>query len=282
MGFLNGGFFSALFGAFAGAWGAHKIAQSAKSRELILDEIRSVNVAITLVADICNAYIVLKKQMTIPMIGNYNEIKSRFEKHNPAIDGVFSFTADYETFKAPLTSTEQLKNFTIENITVNGRLLSAIFRLDSTSFHLKEMIEHRNKLISDIYEMREKIDPIKSLEFFLGIKNELGTNKIYPDTLESIERYTDDVIFFSKIACEDLIQHGTMLTNKYKKKHKTNPPKLNILAFDKAEAMGLLPPIENYQEWLQGFKDQKELKQKSKKLVLRWPITFTEKPEPNQ
>ena len=76
----------------------------------------------------------------------------------------------------------------------------------------------------------------------------------YKDTVESLYTLTDDMIFFSELLVKDLIEHGNEILNRYKKIAKVKKEKIITIDFEKAHEGGLMPPEDNYREWLNGFK----------------------------
>ena len=71
--FLGTGFFIALVGAgagaFGGALGAQIISEKIRRKADFLEEIRSTNAAIVVAFSICNSYLALKDQLVQPRSG---------------------------------------------------------------------------------------------------------------------------------------------------------------------------------------------------------------------
>src|SRR3546814_20880349 len=71
----------------------------------------------------------------------------------------------------------------------------------------------------------------------------------------AITQYTDDFAFFSAELADELQVHAVRVRQKLLKFAK-DVPKATTVDFSGPRASGLLPPRENYEAWLAGFKSQ--------------------------
>ena len=82
--------------------------------------------------------------------------------------------------------------------------------------------------------------------YYFGLTLPTGhTNQEYSDVIEAIHSYIDDVIFFSSLLCDDLIEYGNKLRSR-ERYLETNAPKVNEVNFSTPIASKLIPPKSNY------------------------------------
>jgi hypothetical protein len=79
------------------------------------------------------------------------------------------------------------------------------------------------------------------------------THREYSDLIEAIHGYVDDIIFFSSRLATDLIEHGTRIRMTFSRRGRRTAPNVNTVDFSQARAGGLIPPDEQYRDWLDGF-----------------------------
>lgn len=256
------GFISAFAGAFAGALGAQRIAERTKARTDLLRELRNTNAAITLAVTTCNAALMCKKQHVTPMIEAYAAHKAgAMEAMNAAVRGEgpthYRFEADMQFFPAPDGPVESLKNMLFNNISAHGRALALIAMVEQSLIGLKDTLRLRRELIDQLKAMQTH--DLTFYERYFGLQNAIGrTDKLYPDALEAIRSYTDDLAFFSALLTDDLIAHGQKLHAKLKKdfKNAAASPRVSTVDFTRPRELGLIPPESEYQDWLRGFTEQ--------------------------
>jgi hypothetical protein len=71
--------------------------------------------------------------------------------------------------------------------------------------------------------------------------------------MTGLKNLTDDVIFFSHLLCEELAEHGNSVLNKFKSQFKGAMEQINAIELSPEKTAGLMPPNEQYSEWLAGF-----------------------------
>lgn len=263
--FGNSNFFTALTGslagAFAGAYIAQRIAEKTKKREELLNEVRNTNAAIMLCHGICNSALSLKKQHVKSMKESFDSARAEFlefkQKHQTEIaQGVAQYNVNLDLMSLPKTQlpVEMLQRQMFDKLSIGGRPLSAITTLIQTSTWLNESIERRNELIEELKSNTnfDNSAPLIVLYFGLPYKGS-HVNRDYPDVIDAIYSYTDDVIFFSHLLLEDLNHHGNQLANKFNKLFGDEAPKINEASFELPKKIGLMPDEKNYSDWLNAF-----------------------------
>lgn len=264
---LNSAFSIALVGGFVGAvggaLGAQHIAERTKRREDLLKELRNTNAAIIVSFAICNATLALKKQHVQPMHEQFAREKdllhvfltSRSNGVVPA-NAEHRIAADLRAYPAPSAALETLKGLVFEKISAYGRALALVSVLDQSLVGLREAIAKRDEWVHRFSSGGVPKETFQNYYFGLQLPNG-DTNQEYPDLIFAIHSYTDDVIFFSSLLCADLIKHGTAVREPLAKKYAKGVPRVSTADFSGPRASGLLPPDDQYSDWLNGFTEQK-------------------------
>ena len=258
--FFNSNFTAALAGAFAGAIAAQRIGDRAKQRDILLQEIRTINAAITISFTVCNAGISLKKQYIKDMYEKYIAKKSDLEEFLKKRETgeiprnqPFEFQADFRSLQMPQVPIETLRAQVYENISVTGRPLALVGALSGAIDSLADTINKRNALIEQ-FRALGAAGEAQLPAFYFGLPYGPGhVSTEYLDTVESMYTLTDDVIFFSELLGKDLMEHGNNILNQYRKIAKVKKEKISELDFEKAYENGLMPNKNNYADWLKAF-----------------------------
>jgi gas vesicle protein len=249
----------ALAGAFAGATAAQRIAERSKYREELLHEIRNTNAAIALAYGICESFLALKKQHVKNLKEGYDtqkadalEFLQKCEKGENK-DEVFRFQADMQTLQAQTLPMDSLRSVVFERLSIVGRPLNLVVTLSQTAQCLEDSIERRNALIEG-YKAGGGKDSQRFVELYFGLPYGEGhINLDYPGTVDAIYSQTDDGIFFGKLLCDDLYEHGSKLCEAFKGKFKKPPPCVSKVDFSTVEASELIPDDEKYVKWVNAF-----------------------------
>lgn len=151
---------------------------------------------------------------------------------------------------------ETLKGLVFEKISAYGRALALVSVLDQSLVGLREAIAKRDAWVHRFSSGGVQKNAFKNYYFGLQFPNG-DTNQEYPDLVFAIHSYTDDVIFFSSLLCADLIKHGEAVRTPLTKKSEKGVPKVSTADFAGPRASGLLPPDDQYSDWLNGFTEQK-------------------------
>lgn len=263
-GFLNSNFtaslFGALAGAFAGAMAAQRIADRAKQRETMLHEIRSTNAAIMAAFNICNVGLNFKKQFTKDIYETYIEQRAELEEFKrkrtlgqQPKELPFEFRADFRTLQNPTMPIDVLRSLMHDKISATGRPLAIVAALDGSIASLADVVNTRNLLIEKFKNLTQEGQRQLPALYFGIPYGEGHVSTEYSDSVESLFRINDDVIFFSDLLCNDLMAHGKRFLDQYKKIAKFKEEKIHTADFTEAREQGLFPDAKNYPDWTSKF-----------------------------
>lgn len=257
---LNSQFFSslagALFGALAGATAAHRIANRSKTKENLLQEIRNTNSALMASYIICNSYLVLKDQQVRDLYNSFCEKQDKYRKirSGQLKDQYFEFKADMRRVILPKTPLDLLNGQVYKNMNLNGRPVSSTAQIDNKIASLESAIETRDSVIQMI-RMSPEMSEAEKASLYFGFPLPDGSlSTEYADALKGISTYVDDIIFFSKLLCDDLAEHGQKTRERFKKLFREEPTEVNKVDLSPAEEMGLMPDEGQYADWLKGHR----------------------------
>lgn len=256
---LNSNFSTALLGslagAYAGAVAAQKIAERSKQREELLKELRNVNAAIMVAFSACNTALRLKKQHIQPIFEKFEQDKKALQefKSNPSQDKApFELMVDLRVFEAPLIPTETLKDLVFNRISAYGRPLSLVSILEESALGIRAAIMKRAKMVERFQD--GSISKAAMPNFYFGLPLPSGdTNQEYPDLVEAIHSYIEDIAFFSSLLSSDLVDHGKQIHKMFTEKFGKGAPNVSAADFSRPKELGLIPPDSQYQDWLNGF-----------------------------
>lgn len=255
-------FVGGLTGAVGGALGAQYIAERARRTEEQLRELRSTNAAIMVSFSICNGALALKHQHVQPMWETFvkhkfalEEFQRRQAAGEVAPGATFEFIADMRSFSAPIMPIETLKTLVYERISAYGRPLAVVAVLEQSLVGMHELARKREQLVRTFSSGTVPKERFPHLYFGLRQKNG-DTNQEYPDVVEALHSYVDDVAFFSSLLCEDLIKHGTDVRVALVRKSDKNIPRVSTADFSSPKEKGLIPPDAQYKDWIGAFKNQ--------------------------
>jgi hypothetical protein len=255
----------ALAGAYAGAYAARRIAEHSKERAEFQAQIRNTNAAITLSFMVCNAAISLKQQQTKGICESYFKKKTELEGFlqirkagESSHDVPFEFQADLRSFPFPAVPIDALRSLVYEKLTVSARPLSLVATLTGALSSLAETIENRNGLIASFRQLPPQARDAALPALYFGLPYGIGhVSTEYLDTMTGLKNLTDDVVFFSRLLCEDLAAHGNKVLDKFKSQFKGVIEQVNAIELSPEKTAGLIPPSEKYSEWLAGFFERK-------------------------
>lgn len=255
----------ALAGAYAGAYAAQKIAEHSKERAEFQTQIRNTNAAITLSFMVCNAGISLKKQQTKGLCDTYFKKRAELEgflqkrkvgEISPDIP--FEFQADLRSIPFPTVPIDALRSLVYEKLSVSARPLALVSTLTGTLSALADTIGNRNGLIASFKELSPQVREATLPALYFGRPYGEGhVSTEYLDTMTGLQNLTDDVIFFSYLLCKDLATHGNKVLDKFKSEFKGVVEQIHAIELSPEKTAGLMPPDEQYSEWLSGFRERK-------------------------
>lgn len=267
--FLNSSFTTslvgALAGAYAGAYAAQKIAERSKERAEFQAQIRNTNAAITLSFMVCNAAISLKKQQTKGLCDAYFKKKAELEDYlekckagevSPEVP--FEFQADLRCVPFPAVPIDALRSLIYEKLSVSARPLALVATLSGALSSLAGTIENRNELIASFKQIPQQDRDVALPALYFGRSYGEGhVSTEYLDTMTGLQNFTDDVIFFSYLLCQDLVTHGNKVLDKSRLQFKGFIDQINTIELSPEKTAGLIPPNQQYSEWLAGFREKK-------------------------
>ena len=121
---------------------------------------------------------------------------------------------------------------------------------------LAETIENRNGQISKFKNLTPENRQLLALYFGLPYAGGPVSTE-YPDAMEGLKNLTDDVIFFSHLLCKNLEAHGNKVLYKLRSKFKGVVDQIHAIELSPDRTAGLIPPLEQYSEWISGFSQTK-------------------------
>lgn len=238
----------AAMGSFAGAvGGAHAIRSYEKNKDL-LAEFRACNASIIMAAEIFDSVTGLRNEHTNVQRNRYYESKGEYELYmiNEVV-GPFNLNLDKKNHQMASLQNDLLKNYIFEKLTLVGRPLVAIVRLNQTLENLSSKIKEKNIKISDWTSNPE--NPAKFISDYFGepFGNELDLT--YRDLIDTQHTLAETAQFLCKILVEDLRKHAKKVRRDLGKEN------LMICNFSIDQlAPDLLPNEIKFSSWNENFK----------------------------
>lgn len=262
--FANSSFFTslagALAGAFAGAYAAQRVAERSKLRDELMRELRATNAALSVVFSVVSSLLSVKQQHIKSLRDSFVAQRTALEAHEQKratgqVQGnaLFEFQANLRSIPELTLPLETLRELAFGRLSVQGRALSLVAAVMESAPLLNGAIARRNALIekfkSGIFEQGASL-----VTLYFGLPYDGGhVNQEYPDTVEAISNYADDVISYSRLLAEDLHAHGELQARGQPKRLARKLPKIARIDFQKAREDGLMPSDERYADWLKSF-----------------------------
>jgi hypothetical protein len=250
-----GTFFTAAFGAFAGAFAASR----AHNKRTIVAELNAVNAAHELSVAIANMFLAFKRQHVVPLKEDFERIKAAYNNHKTMLqNGVqgaqpFHFTADLRSLSVLATPQAALEKMIFEKTLVRGRALAALVTLVAAIDGVGITIRARNEMVED--RRKAQWNDQERLEFFLGLRTSAGVqDERFKTNIAGIVAQTDDCIFFARILATDLAQYSNRLKPKEGRFYRLRVPNIDETDWSYPEKMGLMPKDTDCENWLRGFR----------------------------
>jgi hypothetical protein len=115
---------------------------------------------------------------------------------------------------------------------------------------LNQLIGERKGLVR---AYRESNAPLNDkVAFLFGLQRNGWVDETFSSTLRGMGRFTDDCIFFGKLLCADLADHGNVIRSILKAQLRAEAPRVHRVEWDGVEP-DLLPPETDYATWITGF-----------------------------
>lgn len=256
-----------LAGALGGAYAAQRIANRARAKEELLAEIRAVNSAIAVTFSIANLGLSIKRQHVHPLAKKHREDRTSLEKFKANLKSgaippqtPFSFQADFRSIEPITTPVDSLSQAVFTKLTTVGRPLNIVISLAEAINRLNKTIDKRNRLIARFQAMDLPAGSNLPALYF-GFPYDGGhVNQEYPDCVEGMESYTDDLIFYSALLCRDLNEHGNRLLSRYKESFGVTTHKITEVSFDTPEAKPFMPLESRYESVFTAFQEHEKAK----------------------
>lgn len=253
-----GTFFTAAFGAFAGAFAASR----AHNKRTIVAELNAVNAAYLLSLAIANMFLGFKRQNVLPLKEDFERIKAEYNNFQTMLQSglpiaqPFRFTADFRSLSVIAAPQAALEKMIFEKTFVRGRALAALVTLVGAIDGLGIAIKARNDMVED--GRKAKWTNQERLDFFLGLRTNTGViDERFSTNIAGLATLTDDCIFYAKILAADLVRYSNKMRRAEGRFYRLRVPKLAETNWSLAESEGLLPKDVDYQNWMRGFPQKK-------------------------
>ncbi|HEY4276331.1 MAG TPA: hypothetical protein VGM68_12655 [Rhizomicrobium sp.] len=244
---------STFIAAFAGTWGAQRLADRTARRKALLDEIRGTNMAIGLTYNIANTYFATKKQHIRQIVAHYDgQCAARTAHYAGMAVGTipagtpFTYGLELKTIFPPFTPIEELQKLMRDKIAPDGKALILMTPLIQSLRGFADTVTQRNEWIEELKHLPPNTDDYKGRLYF-GLELTPGrTDERYPNFMKAIGLQTDDCIAFSLLIAESLQKYGARLAAKYGE----GAPKISAPNFSKAK--DLMPDMAFYADWTES------------------------------
>lgn len=248
-----GTFFTAAFGAFAGAVAASR----AHNKRTIVAELNALNAAHELAVATANIILAVKRQHVLPLKEDFERIRVSYANHKAmrkagAQLAPFHFIVDMRSLTLPATPHVALEKMIFEKTLARGRALAALVTLVGSIDGLAISFKARNEIIEG--RRTAQWNDQERLEFVLGLRTANGViDERFPSNIAGIVAQTDFCIFYAKTLANDLADYANTLRSKYSWFYLLRMSKIDKTDWSYAEKLGLMPNDDEYRDWLRGF-----------------------------
>lgn len=252
---FNQPIFASAGGAFFGAFGAYLLSFFSEIRKERIDAIGMANLASMLSVSIANSMISLKQQHIRPLVRDYERDRERFEAdHADAVLGVgkreLVCSMNLRVINEVSFPVELLRN-SIAGMRIHSpESLSAACSLEEAVKELNSSLSKRNELIEDFRCFSRKHGDEATIYRYFGQVDDHGNvDELYSTLMDAIDKYSDDIIFFSVFISESLV--GRM--KGFRKWWLFTRKEIYGADFSYARSCGLIPDILQYASWTKSF-----------------------------
>ena len=245
---------SAGFGAGIGAWMAGRIARSAKLRDELLAELRSIDVAITLCISVIDMAGSLKKQHVLGLLSKYESDLARFADYKAAErrEDPFPMSINHFKFQTIAPPTVELQSLILKNMSMSPNGVKSIIALSDAVGNLNGMIDTYNALL-EMFRNRSLPAGFAPEHYYLALPVGGVVNNEYGSAVQGIATYTDDIIFFACKLSDCLTSRGIQARDRYEE---LSGEKRLIRRVDSiGENAALIPPDSAYEGWMRGWEE---------------------------
>jgi hypothetical protein len=212
-----------------------------------------------LAATISNQALSTKKQWIQPITDKYFQDRKDAEAHNNEV--LSGKNPQPRTFQAelrrltPLTvPIEALENLIFTARLMPGRALALVAMVHQSVTELANTIRVHTEMIEYFHSTPLPQDVF--CQDYYGLKRRDGNeNAMFHDAMVAVKQYTDDVAFFGAELAQELEEHGQRVRAKLVKLRR-DVPRVSTADFSGPVGSGLMPPREDYEAWLAGFRSQ--------------------------
>lgn len=244
-----------MLGASFGAWAAGWIAKRNKQYDAVTQEIRANNLAMLLAQQVFHLALALKVDAVKPMADAFNTAREKYIDPKPG-DAIEAQNLQKISEVAP--PIDMLRTCTLERITLPGIAIRAVLQIVESVGCLNRSLSKRNEF-ADLF-MTQKFPPGMDFQhMYFGVEKNGACHTGYMDSMKSMVRYTDEVIFFSVTLCQMLDAHGVKL-RKECKKLAWGKVTINRFRLDSKIPEGIIPDAKAYAKWFAGYEPQVESK----------------------
>lgn len=262
--FGNSNFTTALLGslagAFAGALGAHTIAEKAKYKEHLITEMKLTNSATAVTTGIVSSLFDLKGQHLLPMKTEYDKGKLAFTEaptNQRKQQKELVFLCDFRALAPQSCSVDVLQSYIHGKLVMKSRPLALIGAIAEAVDGLKFTTLLRNNLINDFKTQADKDFNAHPIEVYFGLPlPSIGQDTRYGDLLNAMYSKTDDAIYFCMLLIKDLNEHCKNTLDKYQAKFGEGEIEPNVATFNIPASRGLMPDETKYTNWITNFQSR--------------------------
>lgn len=252
--FFNSNFFSAAFGALAGAWAATSLGRHSEYRRRRFDEIAACNVAIGQCAAVANVFVAIKRQSVKPMHDNYvQQCQLAIQAATgpaPAAPVILIFTYDLQTLTPAWVSIDALDNNIADRVLSAYEPSALLPSLTQAIYNQRHVTEARNELIKKFPTYSED----EKMARYFGVPVLDGhTDRSYPDLMQGLMIYTDDCIYFATLLSNVLTDHAARLAIELG----DAAPTVKKSDFTSVQRDGLLPDPKQYAAFEAQYRPKK-------------------------
>ncbi|POG14608.1 hypothetical protein BGP85_00010 [Pseudomonas putida] len=210
-----------------------------------------MNAAIILSHAIFDSVLSAKVQYIGPAMDIYKAGRERYLKELSSSHSVGEKSVSFNLHRFPELpiAVEQLQLLVLQQGSIQA--LRAVVRLVEYGGLLREAIDLRNEYIGK-FERKEFSIGFTYPEMYFGLATKDGCHQQFSSTMDAIEMYGDNIVYFSRRLCECLSQYGGIL-KKELKKISSEPVGIVEFDFKKLGREGLCPPPAGYKGWEESF-----------------------------
>ena len=245
---------SAGFGAGIGAWMAARIARSAKLRDELVSELRSIDVAITLCISVVDVVGSLKKQHVLGLLKKYESDLARFADYKEAgkREEPFALNINHSRFQVIAPPIVELQSLVLKDMSVSPNGVKSIIALADAVGNLNGMIDAYNALL-EIFRNGCLPAGFAPEHYYLALPVGGVVNNEYSSAVQGIAIYTDDVIFFACKLSDCLTSRGIEVRDRYEEL--SGEKRLIRRVESIGENADLMPPDSAYEAWMKGWEE---------------------------